>query len=118
MKPEPPVFRYILFVQRSSMDSILLVWLAAAAFAALAAPRPASADELFALQQLLSTGRTATAEFADFDGDRRTDLLQIAYVGHAPHETRELRVLESIAASPSAWLGSLGLERVAKLRKS
>ena len=67
-------------------------WLAAAALAAALAPGPARADDLFALQQLLSTGRTVAAELADFDGDGRTDLLQIAYVGHPPHETRELRV--------------------------
>ncbi len=69
-----------------------LVSLAAAALAALATPGRARADDLFELQQLPSLGRTVAAELADFDGDGRTDLLQIAYIGHPPHETRELRV--------------------------
>ena len=37
-------------------------------------------------------GRTVAAELADFDGDGRSDLLQVVFAGVPPHETRRLRL--------------------------
>jgi hypothetical protein len=48
--------------------------------------------EPFALRQVPSSGRTAAAEFADLDGDGRTDLAAIALLGIPPRDNRELRV--------------------------
>ena len=92
------VFRYPLIVPTRCAALVGLVSFAAVAVAALATPGRAGADDLFELQQLLSTGRTVAVELADFDGDGRTDLLQIAYIGHPPHETRELRVFVQAAS--------------------
>ena len=52
----------------------------------------AANEPAFELLTLESPGRTVAAEFADLDGDGRTDLLQIVYVGVPPKETREIRV--------------------------
>ncbi len=50
-------------------------------------------DDLFALQQIeTSEGRTVAAEIADFDGDGRTDLLQIVFSGVPPDEQRRIRI--------------------------
>ena len=50
-------------------------------------------DDLFALQQVeISEGRTVAAELGDFDGDGRTDLLQIVFVGVPPAEKRTIRL--------------------------
>ena len=65
----------------------------AAAFFALAGPAAAaSAAEPFEVLRLPSPGRTAAAEFADLDGDGRTDLAAVALLGIPPRDSRELRV--------------------------
>jgi hypothetical protein len=52
----------------------------------------ARAEPAFDLLEIPSRGRTVAAEYADLDGDSRTDLLQIAFVGYPPDESRWLRV--------------------------
>ncbi|MEX2206186.1 MAG: VCBS repeat-containing protein [Myxococcota bacterium] len=50
-------------------------------------------DDLFALQQVqITEGRTVAAELGDFDGDGRTDLLQIVFEGVPPAEKRLIRL--------------------------
>jgi hypothetical protein len=68
------------------------------ALVALQALEPARAfaappDDLFVLQQVQSSeGRTVAAELADFDGDGRTDLMQIVFLGVPPDEKRSIRL--------------------------
>ena len=68
------------------------------ALVALQALEPAGAsaapkDDLFTLQLVkIDEGRTVAAELADFDGDGRTDLLQIVFVGVPPAEQRLIRL--------------------------
>ena len=51
------------------------------------------ADDLFVVQEVQSgDGRTVAAEIADFDGDGRTDLLQILFEGVPPAEKRTIRL--------------------------
>ncbi len=68
---------------------------AAAVLIALAATigRPAMADDaIFDIQEVASQGRVVTANFADFDGDRQTDLMVVTLEGIPPGETRTIRV--------------------------
>ena len=59
----------------------------------LAAPLLARAeDPPFELQTIESTGRTVAAELVDLNGDGRTDLLQIAFLGIPPSEERLVRI--------------------------
>ncbi len=70
---------------------ILLVLIVLQAFAPTGGA--VAADDLFALQQVGSDeGRTVAAEIADFDGDGRTDLLQIVFLGVPPAERRLIRL--------------------------
>jgi hypothetical protein len=46
----------------------------------------------FEFVQIASSGRTVAAELIELDGDGRTDLLQIAFVGFPPKETRRVRI--------------------------
>ncbi len=58
-----------------------------------ASARAAPPDDIFELQQLdPGDGRTVAAELGDFDGDGRTDLLQIVFVGVPPNESRSIRL--------------------------
>lgn len=60
-----------------------------------AAPELARADAVvdpFALVELEGSGRTVAAEIGDFDGDGRTDLLQIVFVGIPPDDKRSVRL--------------------------
>lgn len=67
----------------------LIGCLALASARAYAAPP----DDLFALQQVkIAEGRTVAAELGDFDGDGRTDLLQIVFEGVPPAEKRLIRL--------------------------
>ncbi len=69
---------------------LVLVGLQAVAAPAASAAPP---DDLFALQQVqIDEGRTVAAELGDFDGDGRTDLLQIVFVGVPPAERRTIRL--------------------------
>jgi len=52
----------------------------------------AQVTEPFALVELANTGRTVTAELGDFDGDGVTDLLQVAFIGIPPNDTRLIRL--------------------------
>jgi hypothetical protein len=52
----------------------------------------AHAEELFAIEQIESQGRSVAAEFADLNGDARTDLMVVALLGIPPEETRTVRV--------------------------
>jgi hypothetical protein len=71
----------------------ILLALLALRFLEPAAAFAAPPDDLFALQQVqTSEGRTVAAELADFDGDGRTDLLQIVFVGVPPDEKRSIRL--------------------------
>lgn len=61
--------------------------------ASLAAAGIARADEPpFDWIELPSTGKTVAAELADLNGDARTDVLAIAYVGLPPRQERLIRV--------------------------
>ena len=60
-----------------------------------AAPGLARADAIedpFSLVELKTTGRTVAAEIGDFDGDGRTDLLQIVFIGIPPDDRRLVRL--------------------------
>jgi hypothetical protein len=50
------------------------------------------AEELFAIDQIESEGRSVAAEFADLNGDARTDLMVVALLGIPPEEKRVARV--------------------------
>jgi len=63
----------------------------AGALAAIAQPADAD-DAIFELQDLTTQGRVVTAHFADFDGDRRVDLMVVTLEGIPPEETRTIWV--------------------------
>lgn len=74
------------------MVRILLALLVLESFGS-ASASAAPPDDLFELQRLEPRdGRTVAAELADFDGDGRSDLLQVVFAGVPPHETRRLRL--------------------------
>jgi len=52
----------------------------------------AAADPVFHASQIASDGRTVAAEIADFDGDGRSDILQILFRGQPPREQRVIRL--------------------------
>jgi hypothetical protein len=52
----------------------------------------ARAEEVFALRSFASAGHVKSLELADFDGDGRGDLLEVAFLGLPPDEQREIRV--------------------------
>ncbi len=55
--------------------------------------RPAVADDaIFDIQEVTAQGRVVTANFADFDGDQRTDLMVVTLEGIPPDESRMIRV--------------------------
>ncbi|HTO08086.1 MAG TPA: VCBS repeat-containing protein [Myxococcota bacterium] len=54
--------------------------------------RAETVEEPFDLVELSGTGRTVAAEMGDFDGDGRTDLLQIAFIGLPPDDKRVIRL--------------------------
>ena len=55
--------------------------------------RPAVADDaIFDIQEVSGQGRVVTANFADFDGDQRTDLMLVTLEGIPPGESRMIRV--------------------------
>ena len=51
-----------------------------------------AAGDPFSILSLESPGRTAFAELVDLDGDRRTDVVAVAFTGLPPNERREVRV--------------------------
>ncbi|MGH0035870.1 MAG: FG-GAP repeat domain-containing protein [Myxococcota bacterium] len=53
---------------------------------------PARADELFDVSVIPASGRTVAADFADMDGDGRSDVVSAAVLGIPPEESRFLRV--------------------------
>jgi hypothetical protein len=78
--------------------------------AAVAAPA-ARAQDPFEISEIASPGRTAAAEFGDFDGDGRTDLLVVTFSGLPPVESRQIRLYYqddegSLPVDPS-WVGAL-----------
>lgn len=52
----------------------------------------ASADPAFHVAEIPSDGRTVAAEIEDFDGDGRSDVLQILFRGQPPRERRLIRL--------------------------
>ena len=72
---------------RSRFPSALSLTTLLLAFSAIAA-----ADDLFDITELSADGRVVRAEFADFDGDGRKDLLIVTLNGIPPSETRALHV--------------------------
>jgi hypothetical protein len=52
----------------------------------------ARAGELFDIEPIESHGRTVAAEFAELNGDARTDLLVVVLIGIPPEERRRVRV--------------------------
>lgn len=52
----------------------------------------ADADDLFDVSELSTEGRVVRADFADFDGDGRKDLVIATFNGIPPSETRSLQV--------------------------
>jgi hypothetical protein len=71
-----------------ALSLLLLTCLAAASGTA----RAESVVDPFSLVELEGSGRTVAAEMADFDGDGRTDLLQIVFNGIPPDDTRKIRL--------------------------
>ena len=69
------------------MRNVLLSGVLAALVADAAAAKPA-----FRADPIASDGRTVAAELADFDGDGRTDLMQVLFRDNPPHEQRLIRV--------------------------
>ncbi len=51
-----------------------------------------AADKIFSVTELASRGRVVTAHFADFDGDRRTDVMVATLNGIPPDESRQIHV--------------------------
>jgi FG-GAP-like repeat len=49
-------------------------------------------DAIFVIQEVAGKGRVVTASFADFDGDRRTDLMLVRLDGIPPEESRVIHV--------------------------
>ncbi|MCU0668937.1 MAG: VCBS repeat-containing protein, partial [Myxococcota bacterium] len=76
----------------------MLAW--AGPFAPLRA-RAQPAGPAFAVQSIASAGRSVAAEFGDFDGDGRAELLTVVVEGMAPDEKRTLHVH---AAQPEGGL--------------
>ena len=71
------------------------LWCSLLLFPIATTPSLARADTIedpFTLVELKSAGRTVAAEIADFDGDGRTDLLQIVFVGIPPDDKRLVRL--------------------------
>lgn len=64
----------------------------------IAPPAPVRAVDPFDLIEVRGRGRTVAAELADVNGDGLTDLVQIAFVGHPPQESRWIRVYLQRAA--------------------
>ena len=52
----------------------------------------AYADEFFDIDHIENQGRSVAVEFADLNGDARTDLLVVALLGIPPEEKRSVRV--------------------------
>ena len=53
----------------------------------------AKADEaIFEVDEITSRGRVAAAQFADFDGDQRKDLMVVTLEGRPPAESRNINV--------------------------
>lgn len=68
-----------------------------------------AAEPLFDIQQLSTQGRVVTAQAADFDGDRLTDLMLVTLQGVPPNESRTISVYKqqsdgSYAALPDFQL--------------
>ncbi len=54
-------------------------------------------DDPFDLVEIPGTGRVVAAELVDLDGDGRTDVLELAFVGFPPDEKRWIRVYRQSA---------------------
>ena len=52
----------------------------------------AYAGEFFEIDYIRSPGRTVAVEFAELNGDARTDLMVVALIDMPPEETRVVRV--------------------------
>jgi hypothetical protein len=68
----------------------MLAWLGALLILSLATP--AAAADPFDWLEFAPAGRCVAADFGDFDGDGRTDLVEFSYDGVPPDETRTIRV--------------------------
>ena len=83
----------------------------AAILIALAANAARAEGPPFELRELPGVGRIVAAEFADLDGDARTDLFAVSFSGLPPDESRSLRVYyqRSDGSFPEAadWSGPL-----------
>ena len=65
---------------------------AAAIIAALLAlANSVRAADPFEFVTIANPGRTAAAELADFDGDGRSDLMAVSFMGMPPDEIRQVR---------------------------
>ena len=76
--------------------------------------RPATADDvLFDVLEVASQGRSVAAEFADFDGDQRKDLMVVSLEGIPPEESRTIRVYlqQTNGSLPAAPSHSISLPR-------
>jgi hypothetical protein len=51
-----------------------------------------AAEDPFDWQEIPTRGRAVAADLTDLDGDGRTDLLEVAFVGLPPAEEREIRI--------------------------
>jgi hypothetical protein len=56
------------------------------------APAAVADDEIFEITEFPYTGRVVAAQFADFDGDGRKDLMLVIHAGIPPGQTRTIHV--------------------------
>ncbi len=66
--------------------------LATALITGLAASSGSAQEPPFEIVEIPSSGRTVMAELVDVDGDQRSDLVQVVYLGMPPEEHRQIRV--------------------------
>ena len=59
---------------------------------ALSSGTVAYADDFFEIDHIVNQGRSVAVEFAELNGDARTDLMVVTLIGIPPEETRSVRV--------------------------
>jgi FG-GAP-like repeat len=77
------------------------------------AARASADDAIFDIRNIPNQGRSVAAELADFDGDRRTDLMVVSIDGIPPEETRTIHVFlqQADGSLPAIPNHSLSLPR-------
>ncbi len=75
-----------------NLSVVLLVFLLLLFMQVLFVGQAQAADPLFEIVSIPNAGRSVAARIADFDGDRRADLMVVAVEGMPPDEQRVVRV--------------------------